>query len=264
MKVSRIRAVGCTSTMLFAIAACGGDPAHTIASQSPNPQQESLWRDVATEGSPPGVQNLPPGGATPRQPALPPPSPTVPVAPGYGLAPSIATGIELLNAPAAELQYAGNAVVIKTSGDQIVLDIGANRIVVVAARYMGAPLGVAAKENVTVDVQLRPGPDDFQEIVALRTSKGVEVISARESSLKPIALAVGLPPMLKLTATQVGVPANGTMSVAVVVNGAKEVLNAGAQQQVGVNVNLLVSLAEPTAAGPESPPYAVNLKAWRP
>lgn len=240
--------------------------AQQIASQAATSEQARLWQEVAGRGTPSGLQRLPlqnPAAEPRRQPAQPS---AQAIAPAQGsLAPGVTTGARLVStSQPGGLQYSGQATVLDVVGERIELDLGPIGRVAFVARLNGMPLGVIKGQPVALVVRSNGQIFERQEIFAIRTMGGAEIITALQTGPQPVVLTVTLPP-LTLVATQVGTPVNGAMDVVIDVGGAKEPLKPATVLPVGgLFVTLLGSIAQPAAGTTgDSSPYAIDLIAWR-
>jgi hypothetical protein len=240
--------------------------ADQISTQAVSPEQARLWKDVAARGTPASLERLAQTDSAVQR-RRPPQLSAQPVPGGASLAPGVETGLRVVSAPESAgppMLIAGQAKVDTVVGDRVELDLGNKRRLVFVARLSGKPLNVAQGQAVDIDFQWRPSVFDAQEILAIRTQAGAELITAAQSSAKPVVLTVTLPSLV-ITAAQIGKPEKGAMNVVVTVGGGKAVLTPGQTAPVGGrSVKLIGSLAEPANAGAiDGSPYSIDLIVWR-
>jgi hypothetical protein len=237
-----------------------------IAAQTTDPDQMRLWQDAGRRGVPPGIERLPVVNPGVRPGQAPPRPSTQTITPGQGsLAPGLQTAARLISVPDdGTWEYSGKAIVADAVGERVELLIGARQLVF-AARLDGKPLGLAKGQAVDLTVRSTASVFNRREIFAVRTPNGAEIITALQTGSVPVSLTVPLAG-LTFTASQTGIPANGSMPVVIDTGAAKEIVApARVLQSGGLSVRLLGSVARGVTDGlpGDSSPYAIDLIAWR-
>lgn len=241
------------------------DPAEQIARQAATAEQAKLWEDVGRRGSPAWLQRL-----APQRPAVEarqrPQGPSRVIPPGAGsLAPGVVTGIRLVSTTkTGAWEYNGQATVLDVAGERVELGFDTDARLAFVARLNRAPLRVAVGQPVTLTVSSNAAIFVRQEILAIRTMNGAELITALKTGPTPIVLTVTLGPRT-LVASHVPAPGNSTMNVQVQTGAFIEVARTGSVVQAGDLSFIVVGSSAQPAAGTaaDSSPYALDITAWR-
>jgi hypothetical protein len=241
---------------------------------STTPEQKRLWQQAADQKQAPGLTNLDQGSQpvqarqllTAADQAIPPQ--------GTGLIePNVKNAVRIVETAGLQDEYGGSATVkgITNNGEQLLLDLGNNRSVMLQARVDGKALLLMPNAAVTIDYRVRNDESNRRQIFALSGPNGVGVARVSETGPMPIAVSV---PLFLLDATQ-SVPSSGRGGrggpaqavVNVRVAGAVQTLTSGQTVQFGgVTVTVLGSRS-PTGTRVdrllEGGAYSLELIAWR-
>jgi len=247
--------------------------ANELSQRSSTPEQKRLWQQAADQKQAPGLTNLEQGSqpvqarqlVTAADQAIPPQ--------GTGLLePNVKSAVRIVATAGLQDEYGGLATVkgINNNGEQLLLDLGNNRSVMLQARVDGKALVLPLNAGVTIDYRVRNDESNRRQIFALSGPNGVGVARITETGPMPIAVSV---PLFMMEAKQSVPPSGrggGGLAQAVVdirVGGTQQTLTSGQTAQVGgVTVTVLGSRS-PTGTRVdrllEGGAYSLELIAWR-
>ena len=248
--------------------------AERIASQSVRPEQQRLWREVASKNLAPGLDRVPMPGSPIQNPPAPLP-PSQPAPPGSSVLPRGATtAIQLVRAtPAGSWSYSGKATVKDIANERIDLNV-TNRAVTFLAKLGGQPLPVMVNQSIDLEYRSESGSNSAEHILAVVVDRATAVAGILKSGTARVSVQIQL---LNLTLEQMGAQQNGAMPVIATVitpgdakgpaTKAAETIQPGTitPVQVGdVFIRLEGSLAPPAGAPrTDGNPYAIDAVAWR-
>ena len=241
------------------------DNVNKAAELATDPEQQRLWKAAIETNNANALGNVP----VPDQAVQGRAHPTIPNAPIDGkpqpLPQGMVAGVRFIKAPDLEGKAITGPVRVRSvEGEQLELDLGGQGTLSLYARARGGPLRVAVGDTAQVDLRVRDNPYDRQRIFALRFGNGDGIVSALDSSDKPVTINI---PIYELTASQTGEVSKNAMSVTVSIGGERQVIPAGETavfEKAGMTVGIIGSSAylgdqEPSAEGR---PYALNIVVW--
>lgn len=163
-----------------------------------------------------------------------------------------------------EKAFTSGVRVRSVEGERIELDLGGQGVLSFYARARGGPLRIKSGDEAQLDLRYRDDPFNRREIVALRLADGDGVVSALDSSDKPVTLTI---PLFQLTARQLRPTERYHMDVEVSVGGETQILKPGQLvefSRAGITVGIVGSnvFTGEAANAAEGPPYALNIVAW--
>jgi len=246
--------------------------ANDLSQHSTTPEQKRLWQQAADQKQAPGLTNLDQGNqpVQARQLVTPPDQAIPPQGTGM-LAPNVKSAVRIVETAGLQNEYGGPATVtgINNNGEQLLLDLGNNRSVMLQARVDGKALSLLPNAAVTIDYRVRNDESNRRQIFALSGPNGVGVARITETGPMPIAVSV---PLFLMEAKQSVPPAGrgrgpAQAVVDIRVGGVQQTLTGGQTAQVGgVTVTVLASRS-PTGTRVdrllEGGAYSLELIAWR-
>ena len=230
-----------------------------------DPEQQRLWKAALEKNNANALENIP----VPGEPVQARAQPTIPNKQVDGkpqpLPAGMTAGVRLIKSPELQGQEFKSTVRVRSvEGERLELDLGGQSTLSMFARARGGALRAAVGDTAQLDLRQRDDPYDRQQILALRFENGDGIVSALDSSDKPLTISI---PIFQLTASQVGEIKQNAMSVAVTVGDSRQLLASGQTvvfEAAGLTVGIVGSSAyvgdqEPSAEGR---PYALYLVAW--